>query len=131
MQDAHAAGQSFYDYYVAARITGFTSHWNTYAAEEMFALLMLAAFLFFAPGAAKRLWLWIAAAALVTLAVLLSDTRGVWIATFVGGLYLVWYWNRKLILLVPIARNSGVPGFSTCDSRTFRIHCPAQAGGFQ
>jgi O-antigen ligase len=49
------------------------------------------------------LWLWIAAAALVTLAVLLSDTRGVWIATFVGGLYLVWYWNRKLILLVPIA----------------------------
>lgn len=103
VQDAHAAGQSFYDYYVAARITGFTSHWNTYAAEEMFALLMLAAFLFFAPGAAKRLWLWIAAAALVTLAVLLSDTRGVWIATFVGGLYLVWYWNRKLILLVPIA----------------------------
>jgi O-antigen ligase len=100
---AHAAGQSFYDYYVAARITGFTSHWNTYAAEEMFALLMLAAFLFFAPGAAKRVWLWIAAAALVTLAVLLSDTRGVWIATFVAGLYLVWYWNKKLILLVPVA----------------------------
>lgn len=100
---AHAEGQNFYDYYVSSRITGFTSHWNTYAAEEMFALLMLAAFLFFAPGAVRRVWLWIAAGLLVTLAVLLSDTRGVWIATFVAGLYLVWCWNRKLVLLVPIA----------------------------
>jgi putative inorganic carbon (HCO3(-)) transporter len=103
VREAHAAGQSFYDYYVSARITGFTSHWNTYAAEEMFALIMIGAFLFFAPGASRRLWLWIAAAALVAAAILLSDTRGVWIATFVAGLYLVWYWNKKLILLVPVA----------------------------
>lgn len=100
---AHAAGLNLYDYYVSSRITGFTSHWNTYAAVEMFALLMLASFLFFAPGAVKRLWLWIPMAALMAVAVLLSDTRGVWIATFAGGLYLVWYWKRKLILLVPVA----------------------------
>ena len=100
---ARAAGQSLYDYYVSSRITGFTSHWNTYAAVEMFALLMLASFLFFAPSAAKRLWLSIPAAVLMGVAVLLSDTRGVWIATFAGGLYLVWYWNKKLILLVPAA----------------------------
>ena len=103
VREAHAAGQSFYDYYVSSRITGFTSHWNTYAAEEMFALVMLAAFLFFAPGAVRRIWIWAAAAALVAAAILLSDTRGVWIATFAAGLYLVWYWNRKLILLVPVA----------------------------
>jgi O-antigen ligase len=102
LREAHAAGTNFYDYYVASRITGFTSHWNTYAAEEMFALVMLSAFLFFAPAATRRIWLWIAAAALVALAILLSDTRGVWIATFVAGLYLVWFWNRRLILFVPV-----------------------------
>src|SRR5579863_4203548 len=103
VHDARAAGQSLYDFYVSSRITGFTSHWNTYAAEEMFALIMLGAFLFFAPEASKRMWLWIAAAILVAGAILLSDTRGVWIATFIAGLYLVWFWNRKLVLLVPVA----------------------------
>lgn len=102
VRDAHRAGQNFYDFYVAARITGFTSHWNTYAAEEMFALIMLGAFLFFAPGAVRRVWLWAAAIVLVALAILLSDTRGVWIATFAAGLYLVWFWKRKLVLLVPV-----------------------------
>lgn len=103
VRQAHAIGQTFYDYYVASRITGFTSHWNTYSAEEMFALLMLAAFLFFGPIAAKRLWMGIAFAVPITVALLLADTRGVWIATFVAGLYLVWFWNRKLVLLVPLA----------------------------
>ena len=99
---AHAAGMNFYDFYVASRITGFTSHWNTYSAEEMFALIMLGAFLFFSPHARKRVWVWIAFCALAALAILLSDTRGVWIATFIAGLYLVWFWNRKLVLLVPV-----------------------------
>src|ERR1039457_7630136 len=39
IEQAHQAGIDLYQYYVAERITGFTSHWNTYAAEEMFALL--------------------------------------------------------------------------------------------
>jgi putative inorganic carbon (HCO3(-)) transporter len=103
VREAHAAGQNFYDYYVAARITGFTSHWNTYAGKEMLAVTMLLAFLLFSPDALKRVWVWIGCAALVTVAILLSETRGVWIATFAGGLYLVWYWNKKLILLVPVA----------------------------
>lgn len=103
VREAHAAGLNFYDYYVSSRITGFTSHWNTYAGKEMIAITMLIAFLFFSPEALKRVWIWIACAALVVVAVLLSETRGVWIATFAGGLYLVWYWNRKLILLVPVA----------------------------
>jgi len=37
MQEAHQAGRGSYDFYVGERITGFTSHWNTYSAEEMFA----------------------------------------------------------------------------------------------
>src|SRR5215469_73933 len=48
---ASAAGvafRNFYNYYVGSRITGLTSHWNTFSAEEMFALLMLLSILFFA-----------------------------------------------------------------------------------
>src|ERR1039457_2874647 len=80
VQEAHRLGRSFYDYYVAARITGFTSHWNTYSAEEMFALIMLVSFLFFAPSAKKRLWVWLLCGALIALAIVLGETRGIWIA---------------------------------------------------
>jgi len=31
-----------------------------------------------------------------------GETRGVWIATAIGGLYLVVFWRPKLILLVPV-----------------------------
>ena len=44
MRQAGELGQSFYNAYVAERITGFTSHWNTFAAEEMFALVMVGRF---------------------------------------------------------------------------------------
>src|ERR1035438_696102 len=40
VQEAHRVGRNFYEFYVGERITGFTSHWNTYSAEEMFALIM-------------------------------------------------------------------------------------------
>jgi len=102
VQDAHRLGVNFYDFYVGERITGFTSHWNTYSAEEMFALIMLGAFLFFADNLGKRLWVWLACAALIAMAILLGETRGIWIAVAVAGLYLVWFWRRSLVLLVPV-----------------------------
>ena len=49
MQQARALGQNDYSYYVGERITGFMSHWNTFSAQQMFALTMLGALLFFAP----------------------------------------------------------------------------------
>ena len=101
IRQARQLGMNAYDYYVAERITGFTSHWNTFSAEQMFALIMLVSFLFFAPTMRKRVWIWILCAALMALAVLLAETRGVWIATAVAALYLVWFWKRKLVLLVP------------------------------
>lgn len=102
VREAHRLGQTFYDYYVARRITGFTSHWNTYSAEQMFALIMLSAFVLFAPGGRQRWWLSATAATLMALALCLAETRGVWIATAVAGLYLLWSWNRKLMLAVPV-----------------------------
>jgi putative inorganic carbon (HCO3(-)) transporter len=91
-----------YTFYVGERITGFMSHWNTFSAQEMFALIMLGAFLFFAPGPRKRTGIWIASAALMALALLLAETRAVWIGMAVASLYLIWFWRRWLVLLVPV-----------------------------
>src|SRR3982751_3003008 len=101
VQEAHRLGRNFYDFYVGERITGFTSHWNTYSAEEMFALIMLLSFLFFAPGV-RKLWLWLFCAGLIGLAIVLGETRGIWIAVAVAVLYLVWFWKRWMVAVAPI-----------------------------
>jgi putative inorganic carbon (HCO3(-)) transporter len=103
VQEAHRLGRNFYEFYVGERITGFTSHWNTYSAEEMFALIMLAAFLFFAPGVRKRSWVWLLCGGLIALAIVLGETRGIWIAVAVAGLYLVWFWRRWMVAVAPVA----------------------------
>ena len=58
---------------------------------------MLASFLFFAPAARKRLWVWLLCAGLIALAILLGETRGIWIALAVAVLYLVWFWQRWMV----------------------------------
>src|SRR6202163_1446822 len=108
VQQAHAAGSDIYSFYVGERITGFMSHWYTFSAEEMYVLIMLAAFLFFAPEARKRMWLWIVVALVSSLGLLLAETRGVWIATAAGGLYLLWFWRRWMVMLLPIMLVVGV-----------------------
>src|SRR5262249_26035024 len=97
------ANSADYSYYVGERITGFMSHWNTFSAQEMLALIMLAAFLFFAPGMRRRMWVWIVCAGLMALAVLLAETRAVWVGMAVAAMYLIWFWQRRLVVLVPIA----------------------------
>jgi O-antigen ligase len=42
-------------------------------------------------------------AGLIAMAVLLGETRAIWIGAAVGGLYLVWFWRRWMTLLVPAA----------------------------
>jgi O-antigen ligase len=103
VQEAHAQGRGFYDYYVAERITGFTSHWMTFGGEEMFALLMTTAFLFFACIARKRAWLWLLCALLMALALLLGFTRSIWVASAGAGIYLLWFWKRALAAALPVA----------------------------
>jgi O-antigen ligase len=101
VEQAHQAGIDLYQYYVSERITGFTSHWNTYAAEEMFALLVLAAMLFFGLRMRKS-WIWILCGVLMAVALYLGWTRAVWLATGAAGLYLVWFWKRWLVLSLPL-----------------------------
>jgi len=101
-REAAVAGQGFYDYYIADRIKGFTSNWNTYSGEEMLALIMLVALLLFAPRV-RRAWLWALCGLLIAIAVLLADTRGVWFATAAACVYLAWSWKRWAVALVPAA----------------------------
>jgi putative inorganic carbon (hco3(-)) transporter len=101
MQQAHESGANFYDYYVGERITGFSSHWNTFSAEQMFAFLMLTALLMFGGKLGKR-WVWILCGLLIAVTLYLSETRAVWIATALACLYLVLCWKRWLVALVPV-----------------------------
>src|SRR4051794_6430850 len=100
IEEAHRLGRNFYDFYVGDRITGFTSHWNTYSAEEMFAFIMLTALLLFGPRM-KRSPLWIGCGVLIGIAVILGETRGIWIAIAVAVLYLCWFWKKWLVVAAP------------------------------
>jgi len=55
---ARAAHRDFYNFYIADRIRGFMSHWMTFSGQELFILLLVVAFLLFAPDLRKWVWLW-------------------------------------------------------------------------
>ncbi|PWU09265.1 MAG: hypothetical protein C5B51_06480 [Terriglobia bacterium] len=103
VKEAHDLGLNFYDYYAPAeRMTGFMSHWMTFSGQEMLALILLGAFLFFAPPANKHVWLWLCAA-LISLALLLGFTRSIWLATAASAIYLLWFYRRWLVAIAPVA----------------------------
>jgi O-antigen ligase len=103
IETARKLGESFYDYYINRRITGFMSHWQTFGGETMIVLLMLAAFLLFSPRARGLvLWLGLLGAGLMGAAVLLNYTRGVWLATACAGIYLLWCRKRWLLSAIPV-----------------------------
>ncbi len=99
---ARAEHRDFYTYYIADRIRGFMSHWMTFSGQEMFILLFLLAFVLFAPDVRKRLWIAVPCAAAVGLALVLSDTRSVWIASLAAMFYLLWAWNKWAAAAMPV-----------------------------
>jgi O-antigen ligase len=102
-QEALAAHQDFYHYYVGERITGFMSHWMTFGGEEMVVVLMLAAFLFFSTAAKWKTAGWLCAAILMV-SLVLGMTRSIFLLGMpLGMLYLLWYWHRWLVVAVPVA----------------------------
>jgi len=100
---ARRAGSNFYLSYVSARITGFNSHWMTFSEILMFALLAGVALILWDHATPAR-WRWTAGIAVLLcgLAIVLAMTRGVWIATAAGLLYLLWAWRRWTILALPV-----------------------------
>src|SRR5262249_19024531 len=56
----------------------------------------------------RRIWLWILCGALIAVAVVLGETRGIWIAVAVAGLYLCWFWKRWLVMVAPLVLLAGI-----------------------
>ncbi|MDZ7640348.1 MAG: O-antigen ligase family protein [Bryobacterales bacterium] len=101
---ARRAGEDFYAAYIGDRITGFMSHWMTFSGQEMLAALLLAGLLMFNPLRSRRVaWLGVCGLALLLAGIVLGNTRGVWIATAVGAIPLLWSYRRWLALAAPIA----------------------------
>ena len=139
LHEAHAAGKSFYAFYLEARITGLQHHWMTFSDQELFGLLIVGAWLLFAPIQKRWHWAGIASAALIGVALVLSETRSIWIAAFFAVIYLLWFWRRLYAMLLPLAVVVGVllapaniqqrvtsiwsphPGYT--DSNAFRLVC--------
>jgi hypothetical protein len=96
---AKAAGVNFTDAYVADRITGFMSHWMTFGGTMMAVFLLGAAYLLFERPVRWRIG---AVVGVVAAAIFLGWTRGIWIGTFAGALYLVWAWRRMLVVALPV-----------------------------
>jgi O-antigen ligase len=105
---AREANMDFYHYYISGRISGFMSHWMTFSGQQLFILLLVGAYLLFAPPRHERWWLWLPCGVLVGLALVLSDTRSVWLATLAGGFYLLWRWNVKAALAMPVLVAAGL-----------------------
>jgi len=108
-REAQFARQSFYEYYVGERITGFMSHWMTLSGQLMIVLLLMLAFLFFSPSAKRKPgWFVVLCAAPIGAALVLGFTRSIWLATAAAGFYLVWFWRRKLLFAVPVLAAAGI-----------------------
>ena len=101
-RESQDQAKGFYDYYVGERITGFTSHWMTFGGEEMIVLLMLGAFLLLIPRSRWKIAGSVCAAILMA-SMLLGFTRGIWLGTFAGGMYLVWLWRKWVVVALPVA----------------------------
>ncbi len=101
VRQASLEHREFYSFYLPKRITGAMNHWMTFAGEEMLVLLMLLAFLLFAPSV-RRMWIWISCTAILAIAILLNETRTVWGALAITGFFLLWCWHRRIAVAMPV-----------------------------
>jgi O-antigen ligase len=105
---ARAAHRDFYHFYIADRISGFMSHWMTFSGQELYILILIGAFLLFAPDIRKWRWLWAPCALVVGISLILSDTRSIWIAAVVAGFYLLWQWRKLAAMALPVVLALGL-----------------------
>ena len=103
LQVARARHADFYQSYVGERITGFLSHWMTFSEVGMLVLLVLLSYMFFAPRVSRRAAFLCGLCALIlATSLLVSFTRSIWLATALAAGFLVWRWQKKLLLAAPL-----------------------------
>lgn len=101
-QAAAAAGQDFYLAYVADRITGFMSHWMTFGAHMLIGFCLAGALLLFTPQSRlTRLGL-LLLLGIFTAAILLGQTRSIWLGLFCASAMLVLRWRPWALLTLPV-----------------------------
>ena len=88
-----------YLYLTYTRITGFMGDWMNFGGQQMLTMSLLAAFLLFR---SRRQWVGWAIAALMTVAIVLNMTRGVWLGVFVAVIYLVARYKPRLLWGIPV-----------------------------
>jgi O-antigen ligase len=108
LHQAHQAGKSFYEFYLESRIHGLQRHWMAFSGQELYGLLIAGAWLLFAPIPKRRMWIGLVCAGVIGLALLLAETRSIWIAAFFSGIYMLWFWRRLFALLAPVVVAIGI-----------------------
>ena len=110
IEQAHALGRPFYDYYMTERISGFMSHWNTFSAHMMFVVLFAVSFLLFACGVrGAALSAVLVCGTVAAAGMVLAMTRiVVFLACPAAVLYLVWFWRRWAVAVLPLAALAGL-----------------------
>ena len=88
---------------VETRLTGFMGHWMTLSGELMLVFIAGTGCLLFAT--LRRPWLWLAGLALLGVALFMTLTRSVWLATVAGVavLLLMRHWHWKTFAAVGFA----------------------------
>ncbi|MEZ5356622.1 MAG: O-antigen ligase family protein [Bryobacteraceae bacterium] len=96
--------EDFYQAYVGDRITGFMSHWMTFASHLMIAFLIVAALVLLAKDRRRGVatGAWVGAGAVLSAGLVLGFTRSIWPATAAGLVYVVWHWRRWFVLALPL-----------------------------
>ena len=99
-----AAFYGLYQYFDSSiardvRIHGTRSHVSTYSGILMLSgLTALGKFLF---QKSKNYWV-LGSAAIIALCLLLTLTRQAWLGFFVGTIFLLFFWDKKYLLLIPL-----------------------------
>jgi O-antigen ligase len=84
------------------RAIGFQTNWMTFS--EILVMIIAVALARLLLQTSRRVGLWLGAAVVLMAAgVVLSQTRGAWIALAVAALIVLWGWRRWAVLILPIA----------------------------
>ena len=105
-QAAKAAHQDFYLSYVGSRITGFMSHWMTFGAHMMIAFSLAGAVLLFSKQRRSRQLFLSLLLAIFTAAILLGETRSIWLGTACSAVVLLACrrpWALTVLPLIAVA----------------------------
>jgi putative inorganic carbon (HCO3(-)) transporter len=97
---SEVTGEDFYTAYVAARITGFESHWMTFGALQLGVLLFLLAQLFYSDRSLPK-WAY-GSIAILGSTIVLGWTRSIWLAAVPSVFYLLWCWRPKHVWILPV-----------------------------